>query len=40
MVSNHLAMLIKQEDDMTITCTISEMAKSIADLKKKFLDAQ
>lgn len=40
MVSNHLAMLIKQEDDMTITCTISEMAKSIVDLKKRFLDAQ
>lgn len=40
MISNHLAILIKQEDDMTITCTISETAKSIADLMKRLLDAQ
>lgn len=40
MVSNHLDILIKQEDDMTITCTISEIAKNIADLIKRLLDAQ
>lgn len=40
MVSNHLDILIKQEDDMPITCTISEIAKNIADLIKRLLDAQ